>query len=170
MSSQAKWNLSGLDAVKKNIERLENKEIQWGFFRKRYGPDNDNLYVAQVASWQEDGTNKIPPREFFTTNVLRIISIGDPVGSRFSWLMLGVVKDAFYRKRGDSSLKELAEFTKMSLQEEILDWAIPANSIATQKSKGFNDPLIESGYMYDSVEGKVKTSRANKNSDGESSA
>lgn len=52
------------------MTKLTNKEVNVGFFDDRYDSDNDNLYVAQVAQWQNDGHKSgvdfAPPRPFFT--------------------------------------------------------------------------------------------------------
>ena len=62
-------NTKGLDKILNNIEKLVSKEVKVGFFDDRYSDDNENLYVAQVAQWQEEGHKAgkefAPPRPFF---------------------------------------------------------------------------------------------------------
>jgi len=59
-----------LDKLLANMHKLASKEVNVGFFDDKYGDDNDNLPVAQVAQWQNDGhkagVSFAPPRPFFT--------------------------------------------------------------------------------------------------------
>ena len=50
------------ESMKKNLKAGKHLSVNVGFFDEMYGPENDNLYVAQVAQWQEEGTDKIPMR------------------------------------------------------------------------------------------------------------
>ena len=54
----------------------------------------------------------------------------------------------------------MKEELKMALQEAILEWDNPKNAPMTVQKKGFNDPLIETGTVYDQVRSRV--SRRNK--------
>lgn len=165
--ADAKWNTKGLDTILKRLKKLEQKEIAWGFFREsKYGSENDNLQVAQVAKWQEEGTRggigkgAIPPRPFFSTQILRIHSIGDPVGSKFSWLLQGVAKEAFLSGYRIQGFKRLGNFLQESLQEEILEWGPnPPNAKFTKEQKGHDVVLIETGKMYDSVKFKIRNDK-----------
>jgi hypothetical protein len=42
------------------------------------------------------------------------------------------------------------------LQNEIIAWDTPPNSPQTVEAKGFNDPLINTGKMLESVDFKVE--------------
>ena len=167
MSSDAKWDTKGLDIILKRLKALEQKSIDYGFFpESRYTKANNSLQVAQVAKWQEDGTHKkdgswhIPPRPFFSSHVLRIHSIGDPVESRFSVYLRSVATAAFAGQRSMSVQKEmkaLGNVLKEGLQQEILDWGPnPKNADFTIERKGHGTVLIETGKMYDSVKAKIR--------------
>lgn len=136
--------------MRKNLDRGRHLAAKVGFFQdSTYGPENDNLTVAQVAQWQEEGNEKIPMRPFIrsgfmekiqqkkwiTSEVLRWID--DIAMGRSTWT-------AMYNKLGPV-------FVKM-MQKEIEDWKIPMNAPLTVQLKGFNDPLIDTGKMLDSVD------------------
>lgn len=43
------------EKLKKNFLKAEQASIDVGWFQSdRYGPENDNLPMAQVAQWNED--------------------------------------------------------------------------------------------------------------------
>lgn len=157
--TKAKWNTTGLDRILKRLEVLQSKEVRWGFFEEsRYTKANDRLPVAEVAKRQEEGMSeyRVPSRPFFTTNVLRIKSIGDPVNVKVYIRLKGLVTDYMLGFRS-KSFKPLQEALQQSLQLEILDWSSPPNAKSTIERKGFDDPLIHTGKMYDSVKAKLVT-------------
>ena len=152
---------TGLDKLLKRLQILERKEIRWGFFSgSRYGPENDNMYVATIAKLQEDGgrgaTGRvIPPRPFFTTQTLRVITPSDHVGSKFLTLLGAAVKSTMTGGTDASAYSAVGKHLHDSLQEEIIAWNTPANAPMTIKLKGFDDPLIHTGLMLESVEYKI---------------
>lgn len=136
--------------MRKNLERGSHLAAKIGFFQdSTYGPENDNLTVAQVAQWQEEGNEKIPMRPFIRSGFMEKIQqkkwitsevirwIDDIAMGRSTWT-------AMYNKLGPV-------FVKM-MQKEIEDWKIPMNAPLTVQLKGFNDPLIDTGKMLDSVD------------------
>lgn len=153
---------TGLDKLLKRLQILERKEIRWGFFSgSRYGPKNDNMYVATIAKLQEDGRsgssgiNTIPSRPFFTTQALRVITPSDHVGSKFLTLLGTAVKSTMTGGTDASAYNAVGKHLHDSLQEEIIAWNSPANAPMTIKIKGKNDPLIHTGMMLESVEYKI---------------
>lgn len=59
------------DKLIKDLTRLNYHSVDVGFFDDRYGPDNENMYVATVAMLQEEvGSSKIRYRPFFRTNFM----------------------------------------------------------------------------------------------------
>lgn len=153
----ATWNTKGLDTILKRLEMAENLEVRWGFLDAKYGDDNEYHYVAQVAKWQEEGTKggHIPPRPFFKTNIARILAPADPKGYRVHSVMKSVISGVMLNKYRQNFLEPVGKVLQEALQEEILDFNNPRNSDTTIKRKGFDDPLIETGVMYDSVSYKI---------------
>lgn len=156
---------SGLERLVKRLENLEKKQIKWGFFNRRYSSDNDNLFVAQVALWQEQGTQKagggqhIPPRPFFNTNVLRVTQQSDPDGAKTYRLLDDAVRTVFESRMDTKKLDAVGEHLQQSLRNEIDTWLHPKNADYTIFLKGRDDPLVDSGTMRDSVESKVTHER-----------
>lgn len=152
---------TGLDKLLKRLQILERKEIRWGFFSgSRYGPENDNMYVASIAKLQEDGGvggsgRTIPSRPFFTTHALRVITPSDHVGSKFLTLLGAAVKSTMTGGTDASAYAAVGKHLHDSLQEEIIAWSAPENAPMTIKIKRFNDPLIHTGTMLESVEYKI---------------
>lgn len=152
---------SGWERLLARLEVLERKEIRWGIFNKRYGADHRNrgAWVAGIAKTNNDGTYGGPARPFFDTNVDRNAVPADPLGSRTRHLLRKIVAGTMVNKTSSADTANLGKHLQESLQQEILDFAEPRNADTTIKRKGFNDPLIESGTMYDSVEYRVVQKR-----------
>ena len=146
---------------KKFIEELKriakkSEELEVGFFP--VSTYNNGLPVAQVAYWQEYGTYNIPVRAFFRTTFQ---NEKYNIGSEFAKQLKSSKFDI------DLSFKYLGNYLKYKLQEAIQDWDNPANAPITidggwmknKKSgkvfkvegKGFNNPLVWSGKMTESV-------------------
>jgi hypothetical protein len=137
-------------AMKKNLLKGQTLAVKVGFFEDSvYGSENDNLPVAQVAQWQEEGTESIPMRPFIRAGFM-IKEI-----EKHKWINAQVIQWIDAVARGRMSWTQLYNhlgpvFVKM-MQKEIENWRIPMNAPLTVELKGFNDPLIDTGKMMDSV-------------------
>lgn len=144
------WN-----KIKKDLRKGKDLELNIGWFPdQKYGPENDNLFVAQVAQWQEEGVpqNNIPPRPFMRVG--------------FGGALRKGMYDKYFKEsierilEGKSSF--LKEYTKLGpmfvndMQEIIEDWSTPPNSPFTVEQKGFNNPLIDSSTMLESVDFRIE--------------
>lgn len=142
------WEKMRKEALKPNVEVL-----RVGFFPgDNYGPENDSLPVAQIAAWNEYGTITNPPRPFMR------VGIGTP-------LRRGVYNSYFTDSikrivEGKSSFRQeyaiLGKVLVEDMKEVIEKWDSPPNSPRTVEEKGFNDPLVWTGTMHDSVKAKVE--------------
>ena len=148
-----KVDTSGWEKIKKNL--LNNKEtLKVGFFEDSiYVPENDNLPVAMVAMFMEEGDPvKYPPRPFIRMGFLPRLKTSEYVPV-FQQAIKSVLD-------GQATFKQA--YTKLGpvmvkgLQNEIIAWDTPPNSPQTVEAKGFNDPLINTGKMLESVEFKVE--------------
>ena len=141
------------DAMKKNLKRGKDFSVNVGFFDEMYGPENDNLFVAQVAQWQEEGTDKIPMRPFIRAgfmikNIEKQEWITPQVKAMVSAVALGQLSwNQLYQRLGPVFVE--------IMKKEIELWQIPMNAPKTVELKGFNNPLIDTGRMLDSVEYRV---------------
>lgn len=139
------------EKMKKRLLR-ETKELRIGWFPDaQYGDDNDNLFVAQVAQFNEEGTVTNPTRPFIREGFMRPIKKG-LYNSYFTESMQRIAE-------GTSTFTK--EYTKLGpmfvadMQEVIEEWSIPSNSLTTIQAKGFDNPLIDSGTMHDTVSFEV---------------
>lgn len=156
---RVKKNIVPLIVMKRRLNMLAQTSMEVGFFSdKTYGPENDNLPVAQVAFWQERGTyhwatgeEHIPARPFFLTTI-DSFKRGRNVSKR---LAIAVQMFLIDRMSPIPAMKNLGEFLQKQLQDSIERWSVPPNAKSTVDKKGFNNPLIETGFMKDSVAFRV---------------
>lgn len=142
-----------LDALIKRIAKINGKEIEIGFFPEdRYGPENGNLSVAQVAYYNEFGTSLNPTRPFMAetfespTNQFHI-------ANEFKKLALDLLKNG----RGTNRLlKQVGEMVKDMMQVSIDDYPGSNSQKTIERKGGRNDPLFDTGKMLKSVKFKFK--------------
>lgn len=154
MSFKLKVDKSGWNKLKKELLKGSNQEVQVGIVEPtNYGPDNDNLSVATVWSWQEEGlpAQNIPPRPAIRVGFMAPIKKGS-YDKIFAESMQRIAE-------GKSTFKQ--EYTRIGVQAQVdlkkavADWDSPRNAPLTVELKGFDNPLIDSGLLYDSIDFKV---------------
>lgn len=140
-------------ALKKSFAKAETLEDRLGWFEdNRYGSDNDNLPMAQVAQWIEEGvaSKNIPPRPYMRVGLRGALMKGSNDAS-FKRIITAVAngQDVFkaLHREGDSF--------RQTLRQVMLDWDTPPNSPVTIELKGFDDPLIESSELISNVTSKT---------------
>jgi len=152
MSFKLKVDKSGWEKLKKDISKNTQDKLRVGWFEgSNYGPENDNLPVAQVAQFNEEGTSTNPIRPFIRVGFMTPIKKG---------VYDSLFKESMQRiAEGKSSFKQ--EYTKLGptfvkeMKDVIAKWDTPPNSPQTIADKGFNNPLIDSGTMYDTTDFEV---------------
>jgi len=139
------------DVLKKKLAVGNDLELRVGFFENaRYGPENDNLQVAQVAKWNEEGTTTNPTRPFMRHLVSSLDGVyTSTFAASIQSILIG--KSSFSKE-----YKKLGPLLVEDMQEVIAEWSTPPNSPTTVAKKGFNNPLVDTGLMHDSVEFRVK--------------
>lgn len=126
-------------------------ELEVGFWPEdRYGPENDNLPVAQVAKWNNEGEG-VPKRGFFTQTLTAPIERKEKNAFFFASIDRIVTGKSSFLEEYNFIGKTLAN----ELKQSIITWSIPPNAPLTIELKGFNNPLIETGLMRDSVKYKI---------------
>lgn len=144
------------DKMVKNLSNRTGSVAQVGWWGDR---NKEGIPIAQIASWNEEGHVNggmfsgtiTPPRPFIRVNFINKLKkdewykkyykdIHNIAIGKFTWNKLHAAMGEELQKR---------------LQEAILEFKSPPNSPATIALKGFNDPLIESGKMYDTVKFRV---------------
>lgn len=160
MGFKLKVDKSGWNKLKKELLKGSNLEVQVGIVEPTYyGSDNDNLSLAQVWQWQEEGlpSQNIPTRPAIRVGFMTPIKKGS-YDKLFVESMQRIAS-------GNSTFKQ--EYTKIGtqakvdLKKAVADWDSPRNAPLTVELKGFDNPLIDSGLLYDSIDSKV----ANRGSD-----
>lgn len=146
---KARINNSVWESMKRNLTRNENFEAKVGFFDGTYANGESVPYVAAL---NEEGTHSIPARPFMRVDTLssenkkkwteEYIPFVDGIAQgHFTWRQLHEL---------------LGNTVKDAMKLAIVERNAPPNSPLTVQKKGFNDPLIETGLMYDSVKSKVE--------------
>lgn len=157
MTFKLKVDKSGWEKLKKSFQQAEVYNVNLGWFEdQRYDSTNDNLQMATVAQWNNEGHindngSLTPPRPF--------MSVGLPGAFK-----AGANKDDF-KDMVDAVLtgkSVLAAMQKSSnnfertLRKVMLDWDTPRNAPLTIELKGFDDPLVETSELIANVTAKVE--------------
>ncbi len=139
--------------LKKSFAKAEMFEDQVGWQADAvYGSDNENLPMAQVAQWLEEGvaSKNIPPRPFMRVGFKAALSKGANDAS-FKRIVTAVAngQDVFkaLHKEGDSF--------RQTLRQVMIDWDTPRNAPTTVELKGFDDPLIETSELISNITSKT---------------
>lgn len=142
------------ESLKRNMLIGNNLQNSTGFFPESvYPSDKGGQQVAQIARDNNEGTVKNPTRPFLTVGF----------GSKFisteykALFQEAVANIALGKSTTPQEYTKLSPIFAKDLKQTIIDWSTPPNSPATIASKGFNDPLVNSGLMRDSVQSKVES-------------
>lgn len=155
MMIHLKSDRRGWEKLKKRLQRFDKRAVDVGFFRKsKYGSENDNLYVAEVAWMNDQGTSVIPPRPFMTVDFESHILKQFVKDSKAIFIRLLLDRNFFYQKELDA----LGEKYKNDLRTIIFDYP-GSNSQWWIDQKGFDDPLFHTGEMVESVDYRIKTAK-----------
>ena len=146
-----KKDTSVWDKIKKGFNA--NTKLSVGFFDTYYGPENDNLPVAYIASIQDQGLG-VPMRPFLSgANGLAGALRSRPYAKDFA---LSIARILEGKSTFAQEYASVGKFLVKDTKDFIDDWSTPPNAPLTVALKGFNDPLIESGTMRDSVEYRIE--------------
>lgn len=130
--------------VKKIKHQAKKQVLTVGFFDQTY-PDGKR--IGKIATINEYGVpeHNQPPRPFMWYTILK---------NRSKWLdiLQEVLTENLDVKK---SLNILGDVVAEDVSEMIKVFAYPPNAPSTIARKGFNDPLVDTGLMRDSVTWKV---------------
>lgn len=141
------------DKIRNDVLRSPTISIDVGWFGVQYGEENDHLPVATVAAWMEHGhPYDYPPRPFIRQGFIPRLR-----GKEYRPYFAQVVKNMLTGQGSVlSQAHVLGALMRKGLQNEIIAWDTPPNSENTVSKKGFNDPLIETGYMLETVDYRIR--------------
>lgn len=151
MASSRQYDKRSLQALSKRVALLDGITVEAGFFEEdKYGPENDNMQVAEVAWIQERGAGReIPSRPFMESSFNEV--------QQFAAGMTKVFVDLLGQGRLTQRLiNDLGDRVADVIRVTIEDWSSPPNSKRWADFKGFNDPLVYTGKMKASVKFKVE--------------
>ena len=146
-------NLDQTSILVQDIGDQEDKikgqqSVRIGFFSSARYMDGDRPYVASVALWQEfEGVrNNKPARPFMREAIKQAKK--------------GVLKEfEKFPDRPELTLNRVGLLVQKTIQESISGkfrpWAALAESTVEQRRSGSSKPLIDTGYMRQSVSYKV---------------
>lgn len=153
-------NTKGWQKLKKKMQALNGMEARAGWFTgQNYGPENQNLPIAMVAMWNEEGHDNggifagtsTPPRPFIRTLFMKLRK-----SSAFRSLISRELRMYFAgQKTSHQMMKTIGNFVREEMKETIAGWTTPPNRPSTVERKGFNNPLVETGLMGRSIAVKV---------------
>lgn len=137
-------------------KRLENltKEIvkmrvEVGF-NESSGGYEDGITTAQVAAWNEYGTEHSPSRPFMRQ------TIKDHKGDIEKRAAVALRSAATNRGDVQTVLNQIGACTKAYMQDEIRNGGWTPNAPSTIAKKGSSKPLIDSGHMRQSIVYEIK--------------
>lgn len=141
--------------LQQNLKR-ESKEIEIGWWNSMHPT---GVPVAQVAAWNEEGyyTSGMyqgyhPPRPFMSRDFRKFVEKNMP---KYAAYLTSVMQGSMTPSAMNNSIRKDLED---GLKQIIIDFDMPENSDLTVELKGFNDPLIHTGTMYDTVKTRLVSS------------
>jgi hypothetical protein len=111
----------------------------------------DGQKVVDVARRNVYGTKNIPARDF---RKLAIKAIKANILPTFKKIILNSVKKG--AKINITNLEDIGMAMQTEMKQAIIDMDFPPNAPSTVKAKGFDDPLINTRKMFNSVDYKVE--------------
>ena len=146
------------ERMKKNLLKGQSLAVKVGGFEESvYGEENEYLPVAQVMQWNEEGSETNPMRPFIRYYISQLEKEGKFIPAISEHLHLVATGKLTWTKLYEIIGKEASE----DLKKVVEEWAIPPNSPTTEEIKERNDPLVDTGFMRDSITYKIgrKTDR-----------
>ena len=139
-----KFDIKIKDDVLKQLEKKQRKVLTVGFFDEKY-PDGTRIGLVATANEYGVPEHNVPPRPFMRDTVITRKSKWLKVVDEVLPETLDVVR----------TLSILGDVIADDVSNMIKAYTIPENKPSTIKHKGFNDPLVDTGRMRDSVGWKV---------------
>lgn len=128
----------------KQLRQLENLEVCVGFQAGENTYDDSGADVAEIAAFNELGSSDTPARPFmrqsFENHQSELQKACDEVN-----------KTLASGGTAENALDKLGVFCKGLVQQEIVDGGFAPNAESTIAKKGSEQPLIDSGFMRQSV-------------------
>jgi len=156
------------DKWKNELKKLDNSFVEIGLIRgnkvasgnktAKVKPINLLSELARIAIYLEKGVPakagsskrwRIPPRPFFKSAMIKYKTDIE----KMQVLLLSQV--AAGNLNTEKALALLGEFVSSKIKQRIRDIKTPKNAPSTVKYKGFDNPLIHTGQLRNSIDHKV---------------
>lgn len=145
----------GLKHIVKELNKLNNKSLEVGVlegagsysYTTKKGKTTEVL-IAQVYYWQEFGTSTIPVRATLQPSLEGLHL--EQLLKQQKISIIGMYDGASYKE----VIKASGEYQKKKIKKLIEIKSNPPNATSTIKKKGFNDPLIWTGKLMNSINWK----------------
>lgn len=147
-----KVEMRKLPALQKRLAQLNGTEVEIGFFEEdRYGPENENLPVAQVAYYNEFGTVHNPTRPFMEETF-----IADNHQSHMGKIIREIFVSSLTNGRSVSRLLlQLGDDVAEMMKTIILNYPGSNSPKTIEKKGGRNTPLRDTEFMMNSVKFQI---------------
>lgn len=146
----------GQKKILAEIEKAKNSFVKVGVFENAQ-PYPDGTTVAEVAFWNEYGTQTIPERSFIRSSV-------DENKNKWSRELEKDYKDILGGKNTvENVLNKFGVKIQAAIQDKILTINYPPNSPYTIAKKGFNNPLVDSKHLWRNIAYEVVIKGGSKN-------
>lgn len=147
MESGADKVLNKLTMQKRHLKQLNAAEVSVGAIKSV--PEHTPEELQKIVRYNEFGTDKIPARSFLRGAVYR--------NSKHSWRFVSreAVKAVVTgRLTGNKAYKMVGDQMVEDVKKQI-DIVGPVNASSTIKKKGRNQPLVDTGGLYRSINKEV---------------
>jgi len=135
-------------ALQKTIEKISKSHVEVGFNEKS-GSYGNGLSVAQVAMWNEYGTSRMCSRPFMRKTMYRT----DEIRKIYLDVAKKMMTEGYKVK---DVYTEIGQKVRERMQYEMLYGTYIPLSPITIARKGHDQPLIDTGKMYDGIRYEVK--------------
>ena len=123
--------------------------VEVGVIESAAHKESEGLTVADVASYNEFGTETIPERSFMRSTLRKEKSNIKALNKK---LLRKITKGKLSTKKG---LGLLGQFLSAKISKKIVSIKTPPNKPETIKRKGSSNPLVDTGQMKNSMNYKV---------------
>lgn len=162
MSFKLKVDKSGWNKLKKSFQQAEIYNVNLGWFEEnKYDSTNDNLQMATVAQWNNEGHindngSLTPPRPFMSVGLPGAFKAGANKDD-----FKDMVEAVLTGKSVLAAMQKSSNNFERTLRKVMLDWDTPRNAPPTIELKGFDDPLVETSELIANVTAKVEKKGVN---------
>ncbi len=136
--------------VRRELKKLEAHNVNVGILSDKGSQTvEDGATLAEIAAYNEFGTNDIPERPAHRETF-------DKTREGFQKRLTGIVGLILEGKiTYETGLNRLGIWYTNELKQAIINWSDPPNAESTVRQKGANNPLIDTGRTVNSINHEI---------------